>query len=69
MPARSTFVSVLACSLLPANFVAFLQIVALTSATIYYGFLPYVSVAQFREVPKYVACNCVILYLQIVFTE
>ena len=56
------FVSVLVHNLLSANFVDFLQIAALSSALRLSYFVPYVSVAQFREVPKFVACNCVILY-------
>ena len=69
MPARSMFVSVLVCILLPANFVDFLQIAALISVLRLSYFLPYVSVAQFREVPKFVTCNCLILYFKIVFSQ
>jgi len=65
MPARSMFVSVLECNLFPANFVDFLQIAALRLSCC----LPYVSVAQFREVPVFIACNCVTLYFKTVFPQ
>jgi len=44
MPARSMFVSVLVCNLLPENLVDFLQIAALTSTLDLPYFVPYVSV-------------------------
>jgi len=69
MPASSMFVSVLACNLLTANFVDFLQIAASTSALRLSYFLLYVSVVEFREVPEFIACNCAIHDFKTVFAQ